>query len=369
MICSLLLMTGCTVSNEQEALVETDLEQGEIAIEENVNTIESGTESKVEDVPDVIEVADEEVKDESPYILYDVSYPEEAKIDLHLMKMVGTEVLWKRTWKDIYLTELSPYSELVETDGRLYLEVFGSLYGLSAETGADVFDPVLVGAGERPVVDEDGAVYYVGYYGPFATKVAKDGTVLWQIDYLDDFYWPWELKAAGDYLYITCDQMEDTAINLLQVDKMTGTIRNGYWTERDSVIFETVKASSTLEGYPATYVLDNDKSTAWVEGLVGDGSGESIVFEHHKPQKVSKIVLLNGYHKTADLYKANNRVKDMDIIFSNGQVIHYSCADARLPIEIEFEAPIETDHIEIVIRSVYLGAIYDDTAITGIEFY
>lgn len=344
-LCSVLLLTGCGVDEELSNLVET-------AIETEIATVTEMT-----------------VTDDISYTLERISYTEESKIDLQLSKMTGENILWERIWKDLYLTELPPYSELVELDDRLYIEVYGMLYGVSTETGKDIFEAVRVGVGERPLIDEDGAIYCVGFYGPFATKIEADGTVSWTIDYLDDYYWPWDLRIEGNYAYIECSQMNETSINLLQVDKMSGIIGNAYWADRDSVIFEKVTASSTLTDYPVTHVLDDNKFTGWVEGKSGDGIGESIVFEHYKAQEISKMVISNGYHKSQELYKANNRVKDLEIHLSSSEVIKYRLADVMEAVEILFDERIVTDRVEIIIKSVYPGSTYSDTVITGIRFY
>ena len=186
---------------------------------------------------------------------------------------------------------------------------------------------------------------------------------------MEDYYWPWNPTIKGNYLYIDCEQMNEGDTNILQLNKMTGEIGNAYWNEYDSLIFETVTASSTLEGYPLANVLDANKATAWVEGKRGDGIGESIVFEHYKPLELSKIVIFNGYHKSDVLYKANNRVKDLEIRLSSGGFIKYTCPDVMEAIEIPIEGLTETDRVEFIIKSIYPGTTYKDTVITGISFY
>lgn len=163
--------------------------------------------------------------------------------------------------------------------------------------------------------------------------------------------------------------MNDTAINLLQVNRWDARVGNAYWADQDSVIFEKVTASSTLTDYPITHILDDDKSTAWVEGKSGDGIGESIVFEHYKGLEISKMVISNGYHKSLDLYQANNRVKELEIRLPSGGFIKYTCPDLMEEIVIPFEGLIETDSLEVIIKSVYPGTTYSDTVITGISFY
>lgn len=354
LLCSLWILTGCTTNQEVPVSSDTDLEEVVLDVDQEIEVVTPAKASE-----------DNQIS----YKLETVNYPEAAAIDLYLKKMDASGILWERSWKDLRLTELSPYSELVESKERLYIEVYGMLYVLSIETGENIFEPVRVGAGEYPVIDEDGSIYCIGYYDPFATKIGVDGKVMWQIDHLDGYYWPWQMKLDGDFLYIDCEPMEETSNNLLQIDNMTGEINHTYWAEQGNVIFESVTASSTLAGYPVGHVLDSNKSTGWVEGKTDDGIGESIVFEHHKPLELSKIVISNGYHKSPALYKANNRIKDLEINLSSGAFIKYTCPDDMTPIEIPLEGLTETDRIEFVIKSVYPGTTYRDTVITGISFY
>jgi hypothetical protein len=243
------------------------------------------------------------------------------------------------------------------------------LYVIDEETGDEVFQPLMVGAGQKPHVDSEGNIYCLGYYGPFATKVLANGDLAWQLDYLEDYYWPSDFYFDGPFMYISCEPDGGAWVNTLQVDKETGQVSNAYWQEPGMILFERVLASSQLDQYPITNVIDYDGKTGWVAGGTASGIGESITFRHHEAKTISKIVILNGYHKSKDLYYANNRPETLEIEFSDGKVISYTCEDVMKPLEITLDRPIDTQSLEIRVKSVKKGSKYDDTVISGIYLY
>src|SRR5262245_20648523 len=78
---------------------------------------------------------------------------------------------------------------------------------------------------------------------------------------------------------------------------------------------DQAKASSYLksnwnkyeENYHPNYVLDDDPKTAWVEGVDGNGEGETLSLEVSplKTAKRVKLVVFNGYQKSKALLEAN----------------------------------------------------------------
>ena len=65
--------------------------------------------------------------------------------------------------------------------------------------------------------------------------------------------------------------------------------------------------SGAQAGYPAANMQDNNLATAWV--APGDGVGATIDIDFPEPRRVSDIGFYNGYHKSANLWGANSRVK------------------------------------------------------------
>ena len=69
-----------------------------------------------------------------------------------------------------------------------------------------------------------------------------------------------------------------------------------------------------IGAYSAYQLFDEDVTTAWVEGVKGDGIGEHILIGQKKTLP-DKIHINNGYQKTKSLYHKNGRPKALKISF------------------------------------------------------
>lgn len=143
-------------------------------------------------------------------------------------------------------------------------------------------------------------------------------------------------------------------------------------------VYET-KVSSALESnrdnhYGKDELFDYDLTTAWVEGVSGYGVGEYIefTFENDAP-RATECLIYNGYSKSNAIWKNNSRVKTFDV-YENGKLIAtMNLADIRglqvfdLPYSIGRREDGKASHLKFVIKEVYKGDKYEDTAIS--EFY
>jgi hypothetical protein len=152
-----------------------------------------------------------------------------------------------------------------------------------------------------------------------------------------------------------------------------------------------VSASSQLENnskrYQPNNVSDNNKSTAWVEGKKNAGIGEYLniditpYFAGGKLEGsylVKKIGIINGYTKSDDTYKNNNRVKKIELgvtaftVDEVQQVDNVAVFELKDHQEIQFfelNKPIKASILKFTIRDIYKGDKYDDTCISEIKIY
>lgn len=138
----------------------------------------------------------------------------------------------------------------------------------------------------------------------------------------------------------------------------------------------TAMASSTLapQGelrYDASFLAtDEDESSAWVEGVKGDGIGESVTLTLRKPANVRRIGLVNGYAKSDDLYAKNNRVARLEVSVNDGEAFSVNVPDECLHDEkYFFDLPAESGPVKTVrltIAEVYKGTKYDDTCLSSV---
>ncbi len=150
----------------------------------------------------------------------------------------------------------------------------------------------------------------------------------------------------------------------------------------DSLYASSSLQASAVAGYDAKNAHDLDYSTAWVEGSVGDGTGQFIeyLFPAHNP-RITEIIIANGYVKSEKAWRENGRVKRLLMYIDNKPFAYLELEDSRTEQHFFF-TPIgnERDHnasdydaqrsfsIRFEISEVYRGEKYTDTAISEIYF-
>ncbi len=145
---------------------------------------------------------------------------------------------------------------------------------------------------------------------------------------------------------------------------------------------DTVWASSTLppsgaNRYDAIHAHDFDWQTAWVEGVEGDGVGESLTYVFDftsQPQweiGLTRLLIANGYKKNEQVWRANGRVARLRVYVDGAPY-----ADAELVDTMEIQtvalAEIPLTNRRTVVRfeilGVYSGSRYADTALSLLMF-
>jgi len=144
-------------------------------------------------------------------------------------------------------------------------------------------------------------------------------------------------------------------------------------------VFTKTKASSSAKPYGSfTYTadktIDEDNTTAWLEGVKGDGINEWIEFSADTEQYVNGFTLYNGYQKNKTTYINNGKVSKVRVTFSDGTNLEYELPSqnfiqSQKGNTIKFAETFKTKSIKFTILDVEKGSYYDDTAINEIKFY
>lgn len=140
--------------------------------------------------------------------------------------------------------------------------------------------------------------------------------------------------------------------------------------------------------------IDNDINTAWVEGKDGDGIGEFILIRLANMRPIKFIKLMPGYAKNEKLFFENNRPKELkiiifqmdykqiDVLKQENDIKKYKIVfqwNHELQDKRQFQQIDLPDYsklllknppiwMAIIIKSVYKGTKYTDTAIAEIRF-
>ena len=77
---------------------------------------------------------------------------------------------------------------------------------------------------------------------------------------------------------------------------------------------------------------------------------------------MSGLTIRNGYDKNRDIYGKNSGVKDVELRFSAGDRL-----DDPAPQHVALSRPIQAKWIQLIVRSVYSGWKYSDTAINEVR--
>ena len=84
---------------------------------------------------------------------------------------------------------------------------------------------------------------------------------------------------------------------------------------------------------------------------------------------MSALRLWNGYHKNAGLYARNNRIRDIEVILSNGRSRVETLPDSSGPQTIQIDGNPVVEWVQLKIGSVYRGTKHRDTAITELRVF
>jgi len=201
----------------------------------------------------------------------------------------------------------------------------------------------------------------------------------------------------------SCDDMWSVVCGNHWVDEGYNMV---YYMNDPNYKFTT--ASSVLKSksentYGDRNISDLNYRTAWVEGVEGDGIGETIAFKFPPGHpRITTVIIANGYIKSKEAWKNNARVKQLKMYVNDKpfavlnlgdvyaeqifniptigyKITYYSNKDGTPGWKYKDEngrsvksyhenSELKPDFIKFEILSVYKGDKYKDTAITEIYF-
>lgn len=145
--------------------------------------------------------------------------------------------------------------------------------------------------------------------------------------------------------------------------------RDCTWLDDVELCASSVLSSQGKNSYRTGNLIDDNRATAWVEGKKGDGIGEWLVIDFGVATTADAIELRNGYTKNDDIYRKNNRVRDIEIVTSVGQRRRFSLSDTGAYQRIDLSGFDEMEWLQLRILSVYPGSKYSDTAISELRIH
>lgn len=122
--------------------------------------------------------------------------------------------------------------------------------------------------------------------------------------------------------------------------------------------------------YSIDKMIDSNPATSFVENSVDDNI--SFIFDYYDlPKNVKKIIIVNGFAKNENLYKANNQIKSIAIkaYDSNYDPICEKTFNLKQTMDFQFiELNIDNcQRLEIRSTELYKGTKYNDTCIAEFD--
>ena len=121
-----------------------------------------------------------------------------------------------------------------------------------------------------------------------------------------------------------------------------------------------------LVRFDPSNVLDHNPVTSWVEGADGPGIGEHITLEFPTTMTITRLNFDIGFDRDAQIFGANNRVRRVQIAFSDGTITNADFTDQHGMQSVPIEH-VATTSIMITIEDVYQDSLYDDTPIAEVQ--
>ena len=137
------------------------------------------------------------------------------------------------------------------------------------------------------------------------------------------------------------------------------------------ILSAEVSASSYHRKYPPEHVADGDPATVWQEEKSRKPEGEWLRFDFDHEVTFTKLGIASGFdfidESGKDYYPLNCRLKDAELIFSNGETIKVNLEDKRSIQFVEANPPIKTMWVRLTVYSTYRGSWFNDNSIGEIE--
>ncbi|MBQ8300937.1 MAG: zinc ribbon domain-containing protein [Clostridia bacterium] len=184
------------------------------------------------------------------------------------------------------------------------------------------------------------------------------------------------IAIAGTAVYMINEKSNEAEMHVTEIPIVEVPAPTPVATVRPTPVFTMARASSIrgtdTEGgqYSVDSVLSIDPLTKWVPSKASSGGyNEWVEVSANSTQYIQGIEILNGYHKSSDTWRNNNRVRVCTITFSNGETREFVLDDTMELIKLDLGEVVATTSIRLTIKSVYSGIKWDDTAITYLGAY
>ena len=132
-----------------------------------------------------------------------------------------------------------------------------------------------------------------------------------------------------------------------------------------------VRTSSTLDpeaAYRTAYLFDGRSHFAWVEGVKGNGEGETITVNFDDPVALTGLEVWNGYQRSLDHYNKNVRLAKIAVKMDGGEAQILEVADVSSSQVLDLDPALEGQELQIEVVEVHKGSRYSDLVVSELRF-
>jgi hypothetical protein len=123
---------------------------------------------------------------------------------------------------------------------------------------------------------------------------------------------------------------------------------------------------TSITDFRPTNLLDGDVTSAWV--TEGEGTADWVQFDFDEAIPLVRIDVANGYQKDEEHFSADERVKDIQVQYSDGTVQFVVLLDAEGLQTIQPSVD-QTEWIKLTILSVYPTSKFQNAALSEVRIY
>ena len=292
--------------------------------------------------------------------------------------------VWEIETAHVEAAQLQMVSEVGIIDGDYYYTEDGTLICIRISDGKNEWTNVEFGGSFSALAYDDDLIYLSGYFGPDLFVVSrKDGeTVFRQEAFDEELYWPISIELDKDEIIIEFEEGGTVSVDRNNYELLGSS--NSSKGEPGSSGSSLTDPYMRISGVSATSwlsepqygidhvpnnVIDKNNNTNWVEDAKGQGIGEYIVIEFDSMVELSGFNIKPGLQASGDLFNKNSRPKDITVLLSDGSEFSFTLTDSMTDQRCDFAKVCKTNTLTVIIKSVYPGSKYEDTAITEIIPY
>lgn len=129
----------------------------------------------------------------------------------------------------------------------------------------------------------------------------------------------------------------------------------------------SVLPSHSGNSYGPQNLFDGNPHTAWCEGVPGNGEGQEINIRIEDGIPFRRLLIGNGYAKSANTYRENGRARTIDIFTDKGDHIRTILPDTSSDVVVQIPGPVQYRELRVRIVDTYPGSKYQDTCIAFIS--